>query len=416
MPSRFPCSHLFYLCRSVTCIRGALPALILAVFPVLAGAQDYNLRFGPLLFDITGVAGIEYNDNINYSNNRPLDDIILSAGIDFGGTVELSRHLDFTLDVGARYEKYLQHSELDSDNTFLTLSPDTEAAARILADNHLIVIYDRLSYSSSAADAVGVAPGGGLVTDIAKYGRFTNVAGVDIDSDYNIFQTTLSFQREDVRTQGELFKFAERTTYRFSPSIRKQFTPAFTAGIGGSVSQTDYKTDFNNDGTSWSIGPFMTWRPNDNWETSVGASYVESNFDTGGGSGDNTGTSKGVNGRASVRHDLSRWYSHGVSIAHFQELGQVSNTTEVTRANYDYSILVTAETTLSGQLFAEHGNDSGGIGSESYDRYGFTIGAGYQIGRRTTLDLRYAWTEKDSDLVNRDYSQNRVILTVRHDF
>ena len=46
--------------------------------------EDYNLRLGPVLIDIVGKFGIEFNDNVNTSQNDPIEDVILKPGVSFG--------------------------------------------------------------------------------------------------------------------------------------------------------------------------------------------------------------------------------------------------------------------------------------------------------------------------------------------
>jgi hypothetical protein len=83
-------------------------------------------------------------------------------------------------------------------------------------------------------------------------------------------------------------------------------------------------------------------------------------------------------------------------------------------------------------LFYEDADDSGGSGplfvpapgvflfnpfvAEHIHRYGGAFTLGYQLTQHVTLGLRYQYTQKNSDQLLRDYSQNRVSLDGTYSF
>ena len=54
--------------------------------------------------------------------------------------------------------------------------------------------------------------------------------------------------------------------------------------------------------------------------------------------------------------------------------------------------------------------------AEDIHRYGGALTLGYQLTQHVTLGFRYQYTQKDSDLPLRDYSQNRVSLDGTYSF
>ena len=81
-------------------------------------AQKSNLKMGSLYFDLSSYFNVEVNDNVNSSGVRPLDDVILRAGVSFDGNLELTSFNSFSLNFDLAYSKYLNNPELDSSNSF----------------------------------------------------------------------------------------------------------------------------------------------------------------------------------------------------------------------------------------------------------------------------------------------------------
>ena len=70
----------------------------------------------------------------------------------------------------------------------------------------------------------------------------------------------------------------------------------------------------------------------------------------------------------------------------------------------------------STEVFYEDADDSGGFIDEHLHRYGGAISIGYQLTPHVTLGLRYQFTEKDSNVPFRDYTQNRISFDGTYSF
>ncbi|PYK73589.1 MAG: hypothetical protein DME44_00835 [Verrucomicrobia bacterium] len=73
-------------------------------------------------------------------------------------------------------------------------------------------------------------------------------------------------------------------------------------------------------------------------------------------------------------------------------------------------------TLLATEVFYENADDSGGFIDEHLHRYGGAITIGYQLTPHVTLGLRYQFTEKDSNVPFRDYTQNRISFDGTYSF
>jgi opacity protein-like surface antigen len=135
---------------------------------------------------------------------------------------------------------------------------------------------------------------------------------------------------------------------------------------------------------------------------------------------------------ALLSHRVNSVLTHSLSVGHENQLGVNSNyvTLNYVRHTANWNILY--HTLLSTELFYEDADTSNGSGplfvpgtggflfnpfaAEEITRYGGALSLGYQLTQNVTLGFRYQYTHKDSNLLLRDYSQNRVSLDGTYSF
>jgi outer membrane protein assembly factor BamA len=131
-----------------------------------------------------------------------------------------------------------------------------------------------------------------------------------------------------------------------------------------------------------------------------------------------------VNGM--ITHQINASVSHSVSAGHENQLGINSNAIKLNYVRYTVNWKVIRNTLLTTEFFYEDADDSGGFAGfdsdtglpsgEHLQRYGGALTVGYQLTPHVTLGLRYQYTQKESDLLLRDYTQNRVSLDGTYSF
>jgi len=129
-----------------------------AIRPSLAGQQSseareqdvsripYNLLLGPVRMRVGATVGVEYNDNINYSDDgsaivanpfgppgsftvvtvQPEDDIIVTPNLTLDMIWPVTQLNTLRLDLGIGYAFYLDHSDNDTD--YLLVAPKSQIA------------------------------------------------------------------------------------------------------------------------------------------------------------------------------------------------------------------------------------------------------------------------------------------------
>jgi len=220
--------------------------------------EDYNLRLGPVLIDIVGKFGIEFNDNVNTSQNDPIEDVILKPGVSFGLKWAINEDNDLDLNIGAEYWQYIDNDELNEVSNQIALSPDTELSYRVLVGDMVFRVYDRIQYSFDSADSVAVDNQGNVTDqDPVAFTRYKNVLGVQSEwfIDETVFAAQLS--RTDEWSPDQEFEYIDRKEYKAALNVERDLAANFTVGIGTSYTTIDYDQDINNDGSKFSTGPYF---------------------------------------------------------------------------------------------------------------------------------------------------------------
>lgn len=383
--------------------------------PPLDVYRDYNLKAGPLYFDLRGELTVEYNSNINYSSINPIDDVILRPQVTVGAIWEFTELNALALDLGLGYEKYLENSELDSLDNFLLLSPESELKLNVSVGNLSLQFFEGLSYSTDAADSVGLDGAGNPVFSLAQYGRFTNRAGVRGYYALNIVDLTLEAQRRDVIPDTGSFDFRQSREYLFRVNAQRDLAANLAGGVGGSFSDIGYDGDYLNDGTSWSFGPFLEWAISEYVTLSGGVNWVRGTFDRGGANGD-TSDLDSLSGSLVVTHELNRYYRHSLQLSRSQDYGFVSNSREVDMAQYRFDVTPFTDWRFTGNLRWERGRESGGDLRETFDRFGAQLSTRRQLGPRLFVVLSGSYVNKDSIVADRSYDGWKAVCSLTYDF
>ncbi len=392
---------------------GTAGAVLLA-HPALA--QHYNFKYGDLRMDLSAVFDTEFNDNISQSGVDPAPDIILKPGVLLRSDYRFSSVNNVSLVLGASYDKYLNNPQLDSSRNFATISPESELAFHVLVGDATIKVFDRFAYTIEPNDAIAVNPATGeVITNILDYARFNNTAGVTVDYNMNRLIPYFQFTRDDVLPQSNQFDFTQRYTYTATPGFRYLFSPTLIGGFFGSYAYNDYLVPYQNDSQSFSFGPTLQWQPLESVFISTRVYYTKFMFEQTGTNRD-TSQPQTIDGEISIGHQLTALYSHQITYGRSSPYGFIANTTDVDRVSYSFDWRAFTRTTLRGGVRMEHAEDSGGILPERSDRYGFSIGFSYELGPKLTAGVDYDYSKKFSNIPQRTFDRNRVVLSLRYDF
>ena len=117
-----------------------------------------------------------------------------------------------------------------------------------------------------------------------------------------------------------------------------------------------------------------------------------------------------------ISHRINPAIVQSLSAGHESQLGVNSNYITLNYIRHTVSWNIIRNTLISTEFFYEDADESGGFIREHLHRFGGAIAVGYQLTPHVTLGLRYQYTQKDSDVPLRDYTQNRVSFDATYSF
>lgn len=382
--------------------------------------EEYNMRLGPVLVDIVGTFGIEYDDNINTSENNEVSDLILQPGVSFGLNWQISETNELTANLGLEYWYYLDNSDLNRARNQVALSPETELSYRIMIGDVVFRVFDRIQFSFDTTDSVVIDPDTGAVEeqDPEIFSQYENTGGLQSNwfIGENFFRAQLS--RTDVWSPDDEFEFVERTEYKAALNAERPLAANFTVGAGASYELLDFDLDVNNDGDVITAGPFFDWKITDVIGLYAGVAWNRWDFDEGATTdnfSDETSTNE-VTWNVRLSHAVNEYYDHQLEWYRSQDVSTISNFNRLDGLRYSFSYLVMPRIRLDGSVAYEQNEDSGGLLNDDFDRWILGLGTEVRLGPRFTGELSYSYVDKDSDAQFRSYERNRVRLQFRYGF
>lgn len=399
-----------------------------AVRPSLAGEaasearrQDidripYNLLVGPVRFRFSATMGVEYNDNINLSEVDEQEDIILRPQVNFDAIWPITQLNTLRMDIGIGYAWYLDHSNANTNGVLI--NPGSQLAFDIFVGDFRINIHDRPSLQQDPIAQLALS-------NVVDYGRFENVAGVSVLWDLNKALLTVGYDHYTYISTTEMFDYLNRNAEMFMGSMSFAVASTTSVGVEGTAVFTYYDDNVLNDSDTYSVGAFVETQLSNYLKVRLAGGYQWINFDSA------TVQLFGPMGPVLFldQADLCDWYgniliSHRLnatlkqtlSAGHESQLGINSNYITLNYVRHTISWNIIRDTLLSTEFFFEDAEDSGGFIDEHLQRFGGAITVGYQLTPHITLGARYQYTQKDSDVLLRDYCQNRFSIDGTYSF
>ena len=400
---------------------------------------DSNVKVGPILFRFGAALRTEFVDNVNLSNGTtaPIEsDILLNPqlGIDAAWPVTKLNILRFHTTLGLT--KYLAHPKLGTNDVLI--SPDSELRFDIYLGDFKIDLHDQFSLQE---DPVGQ----GALSNVSKFGRFINTAGLGVLWDLNDVVLSAGFDHTSFIVTGSATPTAatsqntntlNRTTDQISTSAFFNLNSALSAGLESVASVTRYPDAPQNDATRISVGPFLQILLTRYTRIYAAAGYQGTFFDTAipdpiaaSASATASQSASAVTpiqspatspnsyyANLTITHRLNRYYQDRLSVGHDSQIGLFSQATETTFVNYSSNWQLNPVLALSTALFYEDTVESGAQSSAPYQRFGLSLSTGYRVTRKFSASVTYQFTEKTSANEAQNYQQNRVGLNVSYQF
>jgi hypothetical protein len=371
---------------------------------------NYFLKAGPVDFSASLSTDVEYNDNVGLAEVGRESDIIIRPTLAIDSEWRITQLNTLHFDISLGYQKYLDHGSLDTRT--ILLDPGSQLSFDVYVGGILkLNFHDRFSIMQNPVDEP-------LLSNVANFQRFENTAGVTALFDFNDLKIVVGYDHFNYRTFESDFDFLDRSEEQFYASAGLRLSDAITVGLDGSGGLINYRLNINNDGTTWTAGPFLEATLSSYTTLRITGGWQEMNFSQTGTTGD-TNNYGGWFGNLTISQRLNQYWTHSVSAGHEARLGLEVNFSEYDYLRYLSQWQINPRLNAGFEAFLEQDNESGTIqaqDSELARRWGGGISLSYRLGPKLTAGLQYHYVKKDSDLVLRSYYQNSVSLDLKYEF
>lgn len=374
---------------------------------IAAGWGD--IRLGPVQMDLVGRLDLEASDNVWYRDEDTEEDLIFRPGLTARALYPISEKNLLSFGAGLAYNKYLQNSELD----YFHVAPDSDLAFDLYVGDFLINLHNRIYYTAEVANEASLS-------GMGRYGRFEDTVGALAIWDMN--KLLLSFNADYLTylATDEQYDYVDHNSLLFGLRGAYLLTPVTPLGLELGYGTTDYSKELLNDMRHYSAGAFYEMPAGKFTSVRLGAGYVR--YEPTSHSNTNLvgeGTLDGFYTDLTFRHRITQTITYELSAGREVRGGVYSQTLELyyARAWVAWNILRGYGLTTS--FGYEDGEESGSVyywQLEEFRRFTVGLAVSKRLGEKLYTSLGYSFSQRDSNVRRRDYTQNRLVLSVSYNF
>ncbi len=395
--------------------------------------ENHNFAIGPIRFAMALGFGVEFNDNITYSQYHRESDIVLRPTLNVDAMWHMSSMNTLRFSIGASYAKYLNHSQYDTNGVLL--SPNSELEFTFgLGESVKVSLRERFSYQEDPYDIP-------TLSSVAKYGRYENQAGVEVEWNASEkLRVNVGYDHYNLWTTENAFSDQDRAIDTFFLKPSYAMTSTLRTGLNFSYSHISFDSSDRSDGQSILVGPFIKWQITEATNAFLEGGFQSLTFDgsyqpsniidqfvkdnnltkaqaaavrsTGGDTDQDDNT---FYVRFEIDNKPNEVLQHRLSGSKTAEVGFFTNYFDLYHVEYSLDWKALSKTEISPTIFYEYLETSGTDG-EKASRVGAAVGIRHYLTNSITLGLDYRFLYKDSNIDGFDYYQNLGFVSVYYKF
>jgi hypothetical protein len=391
----------------------------------------YNIKAGPVQMSFDAGMGVEYNTNVNLSDEDPKGSLVLTPRAGMNLYWPITRLNNVSLTVGLGYNYYLDEPDLGGQ--YLLISPATELMFNIFIQDFIITIYERPSVTENPTNDP-------TISNAVNYTFFNNTAGIDVLWDLNDLQLGIGYANQIRYSLNDDYNNQDTISNQIYANASVLLQPFLRVGVEGNVYNTTYfneppfetgpesgveapevdtSNQFNTSNLNDSVGAsaglfasgnisrFTSWSAGVGWQI---AQFNETNNPL------NTGNASNPYFYFGVSNELNRFFTHSLSASFESQPSYESNFVEGFNVGYSFNWVLIRNWSLGGGAFFQNGAESPGPESEDFDRVGANIGLGYQLTKNLVASLYYSVIGKASTVDFDAYNQQIFGLNLNYSF
>lgn len=237
--------------------------------PFLGGKR--NIKLGPVNIGLGLTGALEFNDNITrasgtvlpgaeksattaYVPGQKYSDLIGTAFLNIDANFAISQHSRLTLTTSMGINHYFEHPELSPQGKGrdFTILPGSSLAYDFKIGNVVFTFYDRISVRPGSNDNFSL-------DNHNLFGAWDNNVGLAMNWAINsTLNLSLNLSRTDsLALEQNVNGQYDRHITSISASLAWTPSGTWTVGLESSYSWTEYAQNYNNNGTSNTLGVFV---------------------------------------------------------------------------------------------------------------------------------------------------------------
>ena len=383
----------------------------------------YNIKAGPVQMSFDAGMGVEYNTNVNLSEEDPKGSLVLSPRVGMNLYWPITRLNNVSLAFGLGYNYYLDDPDLGGQ--YLLVSPASELMFNIFIQDFIITVYTRPSVTENPTDDP-------TISNAVNYTFFNNTAGLDVLWDLNDLQFGIGYANQIRYSLNDDYNNQDTISNQIYANASAMVQPFLRVGVEGNVYNTYYfderpfstgggtgvetvnTSNLNNSvGASaglfamGNISRFTSWSAGVGWQITQ---FNETNNPL------NTGNASNPYFYFGVANELNRFYSHSFSASFQSEPSYESNFAQTFNLGYGFNWILVRNWSLGGGVFYQNGTESPGPESEDFNRLGANVGLGYQFTKNLVASLYYSVINKGSTVLPDSYNQQIFGINLNYNF
>jgi hypothetical protein len=398
--------------------------------PVNTPQQNFNLKLGRATASFYAALQVGYQNNAlaTPGSSGRQDNILITPSVGTTIVYPINELNSFRIDLGVGYNINTEFPELNS----LFISPASFIDYRIIVGEVLITLFNTTATPAQTRPEI-VGNGNPVAVD---FNRIQNSTGVSAGWSWTE-DTSVSGSYSYMFDKGfdDSYGIADSSTHGFSTGVFHRLTPRLTLGLSGSYSILTFSENFQNDMTSWGVGPVISVRPTEFINLSVSVRYTVSTFEQNGAIAD-TSEFDGLTFSFAAGHQLTRNINHSVFASSGIQPGLGSNFSEQLSAGYALGWQFHPRMGLNFGFNYTDVQQSGAanttvpvivngvllnipvtfLTNEKVQLYNFTLGTGYQFSPKLNGSLGYGLNLRNSDQTDRDVDEHSVFLGLSYRF
>lgn len=369
--------------------------------------QTGNIRIGRADLFVGAGLGLEFNDNVNYSDQFRQEDFIFRPDLNTAGSLPLSEVNALYLSLDLSYAKYVRYDQYDH----LLIAPGSQLGLDIYVKDFHFNLHDQVSASESPVAQ-------GTISGVGTYDEFANTAGLSVDWDLNDLVASFGFDHQNAISTTSYFSYLDRSSESFFARAAFQLSQAVTAGPEASIGLTAYDRPLLNDSLNYSLDLYADWQASAHLHIKPRFGYTYYSFDP--------VPLRPTPPDASsyffaleLTQRMNDFVDLSIDAGRELRLGINSDLIDLWYARPKAGIRLSEKFGLDLHMLFEQGADTGNplfVPNERYTLIGGGLSTSLQLMEKVVLRFGYDYAVKSSDIALRSYHQNKVVLELQYTF